>query len=164
MQRQIFLTSKSCKSFDYILFLDLFCFKGMHWYLWGGHGSGGRVVASPRALQKVLGRVHRQDTDPRTQMCVKKENSKVQSPFMHLQNLTSNLKVQVFFPILYFNSIPRSANNLLPTFFRSTFSQFSIRFRGPHFWNTSPIHIRNCTNIKSFKKHNFFIGPVDQKK
>ena len=46
----------------------------------------------------------------------------------------------------------RSANNLHPNFSTTTFSQFSVSFRGPHFWNTLPVHIRNCTSVKSFKK------------
>ena len=46
----------------------------------------------------------------------------------------------------------RSAGDLHPAFFRSTTAQFSIKFRGPHFWNSLPTSIRTCTNLRSFKK------------
>ena len=46
-----------------------------------------------------------------------------------------------------------SANNLHSTLFRLTFSQFSIRFRGPHFWNKLPTTIRDSSSANVFKKH-----------
>ena len=53
------------------------------------------------------------------------------------------------------NHYTRASVNLHSAFFRTTSAQFSIMFRGPHFWNNIPSHIRDHNSIKSFKKHLF---------
>ena len=50
------------------------------------------------------------------------------------------------------NYFTRSADDLHSNFFRTTTAQFSIKYRGPHFWNCLPHQIRDCTSLSSFKR------------
>ena len=50
------------------------------------------------------------------------------------------------------NYSTRSAGDLHPTFFRTTTAQFSIKYRGPHFWNCLPRHIRDCISFSMFRR------------
>ena len=46
----------------------------------------------------------------------------------------------------------RSADDLHSTFFRTTTAQFSIKYRGPHFWNCLPRCIRDCNSFSLFRR------------